>query len=80
MCGAIFQTGGAGGGVLDGPFVVVQVEHRVNGDEIRVGVASWSLGQAPPLVPEQPSVAVPGRPVVRRDRVGGVIGEYSQAA
>jgi putative transposase len=39
-----------------------------------------SLGQAPPLGPAQPPVAVVGARVVRRDRVGGLIGEYSQAA
>jgi putative transposase len=39
-----------------------------------------SLGQAPPLGSTQPRVALAGRRVVRRDRVGGLIGEYSQAA
>ncbi len=39
-----------------------------------------SLGQAPPLGPQQPPAGVPGERVVRRDRVGGLIGEYSQAA
>jgi len=39
-----------------------------------------SLGQAAPLGPAQPPVAVIGAGVVRRDRLGGLIGEYSQAA
>lgn len=39
-----------------------------------------SLGQVPPLGPSQPPVAVVGSRVVRRDRLGGLIGEYSQAA
>ncbi|MCW2638656.1 MAG: Integrase catalytic region [Dactylosporangium sp.] len=39
-----------------------------------------SLGQAPPLGPAQPLVAATGGPVVRRDRLRGLIGEYSQAA
>ncbi|NJC69966.1 transposase [Planosporangium thailandense] len=39
-----------------------------------------SLGQAPPLGPAHLSVAVAGRRVVRRDRLGGLIGEYSQSA
>jgi transposase InsO family protein len=39
-----------------------------------------SLGQAPPFGPAQPPVALAGRRVVRRDRLGGLIGEYSQAA
>jgi transposase InsO family protein len=39
-----------------------------------------SLGQAPPLGPAHLPVAVAGRRVVRRDRLGGLIGEYSQAA
>jgi putative transposase len=39
-----------------------------------------SLGQAPPLGPAQPPVAVTGVRVVRRDRLGGLISEYSQAA
>jgi hypothetical protein len=39
-----------------------------------------SLRQAPPLGPAQPPTAVPGRRVVRRDRLGGLIGEYSPAA
>ncbi len=38
------------------------------------------LGQAPPLGPARPPAALPGRRVVRRDRLGGLIGEYSQAA
>jgi putative transposase len=39
-----------------------------------------SLGQRPPLVPALPLAAVAGSRVVRRDRLGGLIGEYSQAA
>ena len=39
-----------------------------------------SLNQAPPLGPEHPPPAAPGRRVMRRDRIGGLIGEYSQAA
>jgi transposase-like protein len=39
-----------------------------------------SLGQAPPLGPAPPPAAVAGSRVMRRDRLGGLIGEYSQAA
>jgi transposase-like protein len=39
-----------------------------------------SLGQAPPLGPTPPPAAVAGSRVMRRDRLGGLIGEYSQAA
>ncbi|MET8354328.1 integrase core domain-containing protein [Micromonospora sp. NPDC005206] len=39
-----------------------------------------SLAQAPPLGPAQPPVAIAGRRVLRRDRLGGMVGEYSQAA
>jgi transposase InsO family protein len=39
-----------------------------------------SLGQAAPLGPAQAPVAVAGGRVVRSDRLGGLIGEYSQAA
>ena len=39
-----------------------------------------SLGQAPPLGPAQPPVAAVGAQVMRRDRLGGLIGEYSHAA
>nr|WP_240942322.1 transposase [Planosporangium thailandense] len=39
-----------------------------------------SLGQRPPRGPAPPSTAVAGRRVVRRDRLGGLIGEYSQPA
>jgi transposase InsO family protein len=39
-----------------------------------------SLRQAPPLGPQQPPMATAGARVVRRDRLGGLIGEYSQAA
>jgi putative transposase len=39
-----------------------------------------SLGQAPPLGPDQPPVAVPGCRVVQHDRIGGLIGEYWQTA
>jgi putative transposase len=39
-----------------------------------------ALGQAPPLVPREPAVLVPGGGVVRRDRLGGLIHEYSQVA
>jgi putative transposase len=39
-----------------------------------------SLGQAPPLGPAQPATAAIGARIVRRDRLGGLIGEYSQAA
>jgi transposase InsO family protein len=39
-----------------------------------------SLGQAPPLRPTQSTAAVTGLRVVRRGRLGGLIGEYSQAA
>ena len=39
-----------------------------------------SLRQAPPLGPARPPLVVVGARVVRRDRLGGLIGEYSQAA
>ena len=39
-----------------------------------------SLAQAPPLGPAQPPVAIAGGRVLRRDRLGGMVGEYSQAA
>jgi putative transposase len=39
-----------------------------------------SLGQTPPIGPAQPPMVVVGARVVRRDRLGGLIGEYSQAA
>jgi transposase InsO family protein len=39
-----------------------------------------SLGQASPLGPAPPPAAVAGGRVERRDRLGGLIGEYSQAA
>jgi putative transposase len=39
-----------------------------------------SLRQAPPLGPARPPLMVVGARVVRRDRLGGLIGEYSQAA
>ncbi|HEU5217168.1 MAG TPA: integrase core domain-containing protein, partial [Gemmatimonadales bacterium] len=39
-----------------------------------------ALGQAPPLVPGELAVLVPGGGVVRRDRLGGLIHEYSQVA
>jgi putative transposase len=39
-----------------------------------------SLGQAPPLGPAQPPLALAGARVVRRDRLGGLISEYSRAA
>jgi transposase InsO family protein len=39
-----------------------------------------SLGQRPPLGPASSAVAVAGGRVVRRDRLGGLVGEYSQAA
>jgi putative transposase len=39
-----------------------------------------ALGQAPPLGPAEPSVILPARGVVRRDRLGGLIHEYAQVA
>jgi putative transposase len=39
-----------------------------------------ALGQAPPLGPGEPAVVGPAERVVRRDRLGGLIHEYSQAA
>ncbi|NJC86876.1 integrase core domain-containing protein [Planosporangium mesophilum] len=39
-----------------------------------------SLGQAPPFGPAQPPVALAGRRVARCDRLGGLVGGYSQAA
>jgi putative transposase len=39
-----------------------------------------SLAQAPPLGPAQPALAMAGGRVLRRDRLGGLVGEYSQAA
>jgi putative transposase len=38
------------------------------------------LGQAPPLGPGEPAVVVPAGRVLRRDRLGGLIREYAQAA
>jgi hypothetical protein len=40
--------------------------------------ARWD--SPPPLGPAQAPVAVAGGRVVRSDRLGGLIGEYSQAA
>jgi putative transposase len=39
-----------------------------------------ALGQAPPLGSGEPAVIVPAGRVVRRDRLGGLIHEYAQAA
>jgi putative transposase len=39
-----------------------------------------ALGQAPPLRPAEPPVAVSAGAVARRDRLGGLIHEYAQAA
>jgi putative transposase len=39
-----------------------------------------ALGQAPPLEPGVPGVLPPPGRVVRRDRLGGLIHEYTQAA
>jgi putative transposase len=39
-----------------------------------------ALGQAPPLGSVESAVAVPAGRVVRRDRLGGLIHEYAQAA
>ena len=39
-----------------------------------------ALGQAPPLGPGEPAVVVPAGRVIRRDRLSGLIHEYSQAA
>ena len=39
-----------------------------------------ALGQAPPLGPSEPAVVVPAGRVIRRDRLSGLIHEYSQAA
>jgi putative transposase len=39
-----------------------------------------ALGQEPPLGPAEPPVVWPAGSVVRRDRVGGLIHEYAQAA
>jgi putative transposase len=39
-----------------------------------------ALGQAPPLGSAEPPVILPARGVVRRDRLGGLIHEYAQAA
>jgi transposase InsO family protein len=39
-----------------------------------------ALGQAPPLAPGESAVAVPAGRVVRRDRLGGLLHEYAQAA
>ncbi len=49
-------------------------------DHYNVHRSHRSLGQAPPLGPVQPPIAVAGARVVRRDRLGGLIGEYSQTA
>ena len=39
-----------------------------------------ALGQAPPLGPGESAVVVPAGRVVRRDRLGGLLHEYSQVA
>jgi hypothetical protein len=39
-----------------------------------------SLGQEPPRRPARPAIAIAGRRVLRHDRLGVLIGEYSQAA
>jgi hypothetical protein len=39
-----------------------------------------ALGQAPPLRPGEPAVVVMAGRVIRRDRLGGLIHEYFQAA
>jgi putative transposase len=39
-----------------------------------------ALGQLPPLGPGEPAVVAPAGRVVRRDRLGGLIHEYVQAA
>jgi transposase InsO family protein len=39
-----------------------------------------ALGQVPPLGPSEPVARVPVGGVVRRDRLGGLIHEYAQAA
>jgi transposase InsO family protein len=39
-----------------------------------------ALGQAPPLAPGESAVVVPAERVMRRDRFGGLIHEYAQAA
>jgi putative transposase len=39
-----------------------------------------ALGQAPPLGPSEPAVVVSAGRVARRDRLGGLIHEYAQAA
>jgi len=39
-----------------------------------------ALGQAPPLGPAEPPIVVTTRRVRRRDRLGGLIHEYAQAA
>jgi putative transposase len=39
-----------------------------------------ALGQAPPLAPGESAVVVPAGRVMRRDRFGGLIHEYAQAA
>jgi transposase InsO family protein len=39
-----------------------------------------SLEQTPPFGPAQQPIALAGRRMLRRDRLGGLVGEYSQAA
>jgi putative transposase len=39
-----------------------------------------ALGQVPPFGPGEPAVVVPAGRVARRDRLGGLIHEYSQVA
>jgi transposase InsO family protein len=39
-----------------------------------------ALGQVPPLAPGESAVVVPAGRVVRRDRLGGLLHEYAQAA
>jgi hypothetical protein len=42
--------------------------------------AHRALGQVPPLGPGESAVVLPTGPIVRRDRLGGLIHEYAQVA
>jgi putative transposase len=57
--------------------VSVLAEHV---DHYNVHRPHRALGQEPPLGPSEPVVVVPVGRVVRRDRLGGLIHEYAQAA
>ena len=54
--------------------------HQCLGRPLQRSPSPPRLGQAPPLGLAQPPVVLPAGGVVRRDRLGGLIHEYAQAA